>query len=281
MLSRFLDPARYFIMAPDQRGSGLSTPRGGTQANGLQDLLDDLVGLHQTLALKQPWLVLGGSWGATLAVAHAAHAPHLVCGLVLRASFLARDQDVDDFFTAQAGDPPAIAAELAPFCTGPGLRRVDDLHRALHGPDPTLALAVARAWWRWEVCASLPRQALNDEGQPVPWPAEPDPEALLARLRVQSHYLVQGCGLRQVPLLQQALAVPDVPIQLLHGLSDRICPAAGARALYLALMTRPTRSPVSLTLLPGVGHDPYHPLMVDAMVRALALEPCPSLEVSP
>lgn len=271
LLSRFLDPERFLIIAPDQRGSGLSLPQGGLQANRLTDLLDDLEGLHQTLKLDRPWKVVGGSWGATLAMAHAAQAPHLVSSLLLRASFLGRDQDVDDFFSPQAGDPADVAAELARFRTGPHTRLVDDLYRALHGGDPDQALAAARAWWRWEVCASLPRHALTAAGHPPRWPAEPEPQALLARLRVQSHYLAQGCGLRELTLLQRAHAVPDVPIQLLHGLDDRVCPPQGATLLYRALLSRAARSPVSLSWLPGVGHDPYHPLMVDAMIRALAI----------
>ena len=106
VLRRGFDPSRYRIICPDQRGAGRSTPAGAIAANTLADLLDDLRRLRAHLRIDR-WLVVGGSWGATLALAHALDQPGAVAGLLLRNVFLARASDIHDVF-AQAvrhGDP--------------------------------------------------------------------------------------------------------------------------------------------------------------------------------
>lgn len=199
LLRRFFDPQRYRVICPDQRGAGLSQPRGATAHNTLADLLGDLQLLRERLGVAR-WLVVGGSWGATLAVAHAADAPQAVSGLLLRSAFLAREQDIDDFFRGAADD---------------FLQQTD-----MDAPR-------ARAWWRWE-------QAKVGVAAP-----EPHGEALAAlvdRYRVQAHYLRQGCWLRDQPLLERAAQVPPVPTLLLHGTADRVCPPAGAQRLHAGLV---------------------------------------------
>jgi proline iminopeptidase len=271
LLWRFLNPERFRIIAPDQRGSGLSEPSGCCDDNDLDALLSDLPTLHQALGLTEPWLVVGGSWGATLALAHAADQPDLIAGLLLRATFLGRDTDVDDFFTWRAGDPPAIHHAMAAFQTPVDARLIDGLHAALHGDDGPRAEAAALAWWRWEQVASQPGWVDGDgvrrRTAPDLWPDPPPMTRLLSRLRIQSHYLRSGCGLRARPLLDRLNQLPHVPVQLLHGRADRICAVEGAIALAQALQER--QADCALTVLDGVGHDPSHPLLVDAMVRAL------------
>src|SRR5688572_6471045 len=94
---RLFDPERYRIICPDQRGSGRSTPPGETAHNTTSNLLDDLATLRSALGVSR-WLVVGGSWGATLAILHAAAQPDAVSGLLLRSVFLARPADITAFF---------------------------------------------------------------------------------------------------------------------------------------------------------------------------------------
>lgn len=232
ILWRVLDPQRYRIIVPDQRGSGESTPRGRTEANTLADLLADLRVLRSALGTER-WLVLGGSWGSTLALAHAADAPDAILALLLRAIFLARDEDIAAFFE---GGPSL--AELA-FDLAQG---------------GAVAQQAARRWHAHEA----QRAGLV--------PTELEAEELarqVDRLRVQAHYLLHGCWLREQSLLDRCAGVPRVPTCIVHARDDRVCPWQGAALLH-------ERLPHSiLRCLPVGGHDPSHPLAVDAMVRAL------------
>lgn len=236
LLRRFFDPQRWRVVCVDQRGAGLSTPRGGTTHNTTTDLLADLRFVRERLEIAQ-WYIVGGSWGATLAIAHALDVPHAVAGMLLRAVFLARPSDIDAFFAAREG-LPALA-----------WRDFSDVD------DPTRA-ALAIAWWRRERTLA---------GSPSDLPPEGDAlAALVDRFRVQSHYLRHSCWLDTPPLLDRAVALPRVPTLLLHGAEDRICPPESASALHARIPH------AAIHLVPGAGHDPAHPAMAAAMVQALA-----------
>lgn len=197
LLRRFLDPQRYRVLCLDQRGAGRSQPRGGTAHNTTADLLADLRLLRERLGIAR-WLVVGGSWGATLAIAHAADAPQAIAGLLLRSSFMARDEDIEAFFRGAPQD--FLHGEL-------------DADRAL-------------AWWRWEQTMA---------GTAGPAPAGEALAALVDRYRVQAHYLRHGCWLREVSLLDRCALLPPVPSLLLHGVADRVCPPAGAQRVQAAI----------------------------------------------
>lgn len=252
LLWRFFDPARYRVIAADQRGAGLSRPHGEVAHNDLAALLADLRQMRQQLSLPR-WLVAGGSWGATLALAHALDMPDAVAGLLLRATFLARREDIAGFFAPDDSASLDAWRELVAAGQGaPGASLLERLHEHLHGGDDNRRERAVLAWWRWECVRS---------GQPVA--TEPPDAAALARMagryRIQSHYLRHGCWLQEPPLLARLGGLPRVPVMILHGLEDRVCRPAGAMALHEAL-------PGSvLTWVPGAGHDPKHPAMVRAM----------------
>ena len=233
LLRRVFDPARWRVVCPDQRGAGGSRPRGGTAHNTTADLLADLRRLRQQLAIDR-WVVVGGSWGATLALAHAAEEPSAVAALLLRASFLARREDIDGFF---------------------GPLSLHDLAAALQGDDAVARERAALSWWRHEQSRA---------GTAAP---EPQGDALAAqvdRLRVQAHYLRHGCWLQSPSLLERCEAVPRVPTHLIHARDDRVCPPDGALALQRRLPH------ATLQWVDEAGHDAGHPAMVAAVMGALA-----------
>ena len=234
LLRRFFDPARYRVVCPDQRGAGGSTPRGGTTDNTTADLIADLRRIREHLGIRR-WLVAGGSWGAPLALAHAAAEPDAVAALLLRASFLARPQDIAGFF----GELP-----------------LESLTLALSSPDAAERERAALAWWQQE-------QALSGTAAATAAPAGEALAAQVDRLRVQAHYLRHGCWLQSPTLLERCEAVPRVPTLLLHARDDRVCPAEGAAALQRRLPH------AALRWVEHAGHDPAHPAMVAAMVAAL------------
>jgi proline iminopeptidase len=256
LLRRFFDPARYRIICPDQRGAGASGPRGQTAHNTTQDLLDDLCALRRVLGLQR-WLVVGGSWGATLALAYAAVEPHAATALLLRASFLARREDIDDFFQRPAAADAAAWQEFA--SVAPREHRhalLTWLVQVFDAGSHEQQVAAALAWWRWE-------QWLSYAG-PAAQPPEGDAvAACVARYRVQAHYMSNACWLEAPSLLERCDAVPRVPTLLLHSSDDRICRPDGARALH-------RRLPHSrLSWVSGAGHNPAHPAMAAAMRAAL------------
>ena len=233
LLRRVFDPARWRIVCPDQRGAGGSRPRGGTAHNTTEDLLADLRRIRSQLQLPR-WVVVGGSWGATLALAHAADQPEAVAALLLRASFLARREDIDAFF---------------------GPLSLDELAASLDSPDLAERERAALAWWHHE-------QALA--GTTAPEPAGESLSAQIDRLRVQAHYLRHGCWLQSPSLLERCETVPKVPTRLIHARDDRICPPEGALALQRRLPH------ATLQWVDGAGHDAGHPAMVAAVMDALA-----------
>jgi proline iminopeptidase len=254
LLPRFCDPRRYRIVCPDQRGAGQSRPAGEVAHNTTAHLLADLRALRTFLQIER-WLVVGGSWGATLAVAHAADAPEAVAGLLLRGSFLAQPQDIAAFFDGAAhGHPQAWVADRA-LAASQGLSLPQHLHRRLGSADEAERAATALQWWRWEQLLSGATASSAPSGSAL--------AAQVARLHIQSHYLAHGCWLKSPTLLQRCANVPGVTTLLLHGSDDSICPPAGAAALHAALPAS------TLRWIASAGHDPAHPGMIDAMVCAL------------
>jgi proline iminopeptidase len=255
LLRRFFDPARYRIVCPDQRGAGKSRPRGSTVDNTTDLLIADLEMVRKALSIEH-WLVVGGSWGAALALAYAAAHPDAVAGLQLRATFLARDEDVTGFFQPSHGEHAAAWAQFASIA--PAEQRhalLPFLARELNRDDDT-ARRIALAWWRWESTLATGTVALQA-------PSGAALEALVDRYRVQSHYLLHRCWLDAPPLLDRCALVPKVPTLLVHGANDRICRPEASLAVH-------RRLPHSrLQIIEGAGHDPTHPAMVQATVEAL------------
>lgn len=228
-LRRFFDPARCHVIGLDQRGAGRSLPAGGTDHNTTSHLLTDLALLRSTLGIAR-WRVVGGSWGATLALAYAAAEPQAVSGLLLRSVFLARPQDMQPFMPL-----------------------VDTFHAAAGDADERRA--IARAWWQLE--------SRRATGSAAPPPEGPALDALVQRYTVQAHYLRAGCWLQTPPLLDRLGPLRKLPVQIVHGTADRLCPPEGARLLAARLPQ------ATLRWAEGAGHDPFHPAMFAAMVAAL------------
>lgn len=235
LLPRFLDPQRFRVICPDQRGAGQSTPSGALTHNTTADLLGDLRTLRAALSVPR-WLVVGGSWGATLALAHALDVPEAVSGVLLRSTFLARTQDIDGFFRDAPGH---LAARW----------------RTMPEADKTEGRELALEWRAWERTMSGLAAVCAPDAATL--------EALVGRYRIQSHYLRQGCWLQEPELLARCAGLPRVPTLLLHGTADRICQPDGAMALHASLAHS------TLRWAEAAGHDPTHPRMVQLMVEAL------------
>ncbi|MEY4882684.1 MAG: hypothetical protein RIS34_538 [Pseudomonadota bacterium] len=231
-LRAFFDPEQFRVIAFDQRGCGRSTPRGECRANTTAHLLADTEQLRQALGVNQ-WLVVGGSWGATLSLAYATRHRARVSGLLLRGFFWPGAAHIDDFFAGRPWRQWALQMNAA---------SVSGRH------------AAARMWREWEVFQS---------GPATPAPTDAQLDVWCDRYRVQAHYLQHECWLNEASLGLGAMDLSDLPIQFLHGSDDRVC------ALDRAWRVRSWLAGSNWHTVEGAGHDPFHPAMAQAMREAL------------
>ncbi|MGC9455945.1 MAG: prolyl aminopeptidase [Halothiobacillaceae bacterium] len=254
---RFFDPARYRIILPDQRGAGRSTPHASLESNHTQALIADLETIRERLGIER-WLLFGGSWGSTLALAYAQAHPDRVLGLVLRGIFLCRPRDIRWFYQDGACRlfPEYWQDFLAPI---PESERDDLLkayHRRLTGADELARMAAAKAWSTWEGRTAT----LRPDPDTVNYFA--DPHHALSIARIECHYFANRAFLEPDQLLAQVDRIRHLPAILVHGRYDVVCPVE--QAILLA-----DRWPeATLRVIDDAGHSAFEPGIVDALVDA-------------
>jgi proline iminopeptidase len=255
---RFFDPAGYRIVVFDQRGSGRSRPHASLDANTTWDLVADMEALRRRLAIDR-WLVFGGSWGSTLALAYSQTHPRAVSELVLRGIFLLRRKELDWFYQSGASMlfPEYWQSFLAPI---PEAERGDLLaayHRRLIDAPPAEQLAAARAWSVWEGATSSlwpnPERA-SQFGSP---------EFALALARIETHYFVnRGFFTGENQLLRGVDAIRQIPAVIVQGRYDVVCPIESAWELH-------ERWPeADLRVVVDAGHSAYEPGITAELVAA-------------
>jgi len=258
-MRQFFDPARYRIVLYDQRGAGRSQPSGETRGNDTAALIDDIERLRRLLGIER-WLLFGGSWGATLALAYGERHPERCLGFVLRGVFLGEDSEIDWFLEGMRQVfPEAWRALVAPV---PAEERHDLAgwyHRKLHDPDPAVHLPLAHVWSRYEAaCSTLlpaPGQLARSEHD----------QAALAIARIEAHYFVHRCFFEPGQLIAGIGAIRHLPAVIVHGRYDMICPVVGADRLARAWPE------ASFVIVPDAGHSVWEPGITSELVRACEL----------
>ena len=253
---RFFDPERYRIVIFDQRGAGRSTPLGALAANTTADLVGDIELLRETLGIAR-WLVFGGSWGSTLALAYAQAHPERVTGLVLRGIFLGRPQEIDWFLHGMGRFFPDVWRPFAGHL--PEAERGDLLgnyYRRLTDPDPEVHLPAARAWSAYEgACSTL-------LPSPETVAAFADDGMALGLARIEAHYFVNRLFLADGALLDGVERIRDIPAVIVQGRYDMVCPTATADALHQAWPE------ADYQVIPEAGHSAMEPGIRAALVAA-------------
>jgi proline iminopeptidase len=253
----FYDADLFRIVQFDQRGCGRSEPMGGIEHNTTTALIGDIERLRAHVGVER-WLVSGGSWGSTLAMAYAAAHRAQVSGVLLRAVFLAGRFDLDWYFRGAAAVAPEAFATFEAHIPRRWRRRITGyLDRSLRGDDEAKAARLAHAWVNYEAALNGADPALP---RPLPAPAGGD-AALCAKYRIQAHYLARRCFLGHGAVLRAAAALSGLPVAVIHGTRDMICLPQGAWRVQRAC--RGSR----LAWAVGAGHEPYHPAM-DALTRS-------------
>ncbi|QJD99917.1 prolyl aminopeptidase [Massilia forsythiae] len=222
---RFFDPAVYRVILFDQRGAGKSTPLGEWKNNTTQLLIDDIERLRVMFHVER-WLVFGGSWGSTLALAYGQAHPERCLGFVLRGIFLCTRAEVEFFlYGVQWFYPELYDDFVSPI---PPEERGDLLQayaRRLLCDDPRQYWPAARAWSRFE-------------GRRVfllPQEEEGSSDTLdLGVGRLEAHYMAHGAFLDEGQLLRDLPRIAHLPAVIVQGRYDVICPPLSAYRLHQA-----------------------------------------------
>ena len=254
---RLFDPGRYRVLLFDQRGCGKSTPHGSLDANTTWDLVADIERLRRLVDVER-WLVFGGSWGSTLALAYAQTHPERASELILRGIFLLRRWELLWYYQHGASllFPDKWERFLAPI---PPAER-DDLiaayRRRLLDPDPAVQLAAARAWslWEGETITLLPNAEFSRQ-----FGAD---DYARAFARIENHYFVHGGWLAEGQLLRDVGRLRAVPAVIVQGRYDIATPVASAWDLHRAWPEAEFR------LVEGAGHAYSEPGIQTALLEA-------------
>ncbi len=252
---RFFDPDIWRVILIDQRGAGRSRPIAETEANTTQDLIGDLEKLRVARGIGE-WLVFGGSWGSTLAIAYGEAHPDRCTGFILRGVFLGTHAEINWFMHGMGQFfPEAEQAFLAPI----PLHEREDLlasyHARLINPDPATHLPAARAWTLYESRCSALRSRVGD-GRLTSY------RFALSVARMEAHYFQHRCFFAPDQLLKNVDSIKHLPCVIVQGRYDLVCPPVTAQRLAAAWPGS------DLVMIEDAGHSAMEPGVRAALVRA-------------
>ena len=256
---RLYDPKKFRIVLHDQRGAGRSRPFAELRENTTQELVEDIERLRRHLKIEDKVLIVGGSWGSTLALAYAEAHPDRVAGLVLRGIYLGTPEEMESFYGyGVAAYFPEVSERLWSLVPEmPGKTRPQRLLAMLESPDPEARKKVAKAWAAYETkVAFLERSDAQVEAEFATW----DPTAFS---RIENHYMAKDCFLEPGQLLRDAHKIKDIPAIIINGRYDVICPPKTAWQLHQALPKS------QLWIIEASGHAGSEPGIQEALVKAV------------
>ncbi|TDU28078.1 prolyl aminopeptidase [Panacagrimonas perspica] len=226
----FFDPAKYRLVLFDQRGCGRSTPHAELRENGTWELVADIERIRRYLGIDQ-WLVFGGSWGSTLALAYAERHPEAVSAMVLRGIFLLRRAEIAWFYQEGASwvYPDAWEHFLAPIPEAERDDMVMAYHRRLTSSDARIRSEAARAWSIWEGSTS---KLLPSSDMVMRFGESRFAEAFA---RIECHYFVNN-GFFETDnwLIENVHRIRHIPAVIVQGRYDVVCPMRSAWDLHRA-----------------------------------------------
>ena len=254
---RFFNPEHYRIILFDQRGCGLSLPFGELENNTTQDLVDDMERIRQQLGIEK-WLVFGGSWGAALALLYAQQHPDNVIGMIIRAVFLVRQQDLEWFAKIGANliypEQWQRLAESIPEHAREDL--VQGLCDALWGNDEVAKRRVAKEWMAWGGQVALGNDYKPDR------PSDHVTDKMVKQVRMELHYAKHAYFIKENQILENCPILQNIPTLIIHGRQDLVCPIEAGMKLHQALPH------ADYIVLPNAGHIAQGAEMIDALVSA-------------
>jgi proline iminopeptidase len=257
---RFFDPAAYRVILFEQRGAGRSQPHASLDDNTTWHLVGDIERIREHFGVEQ-WLVFGGSWGSTLALAYAETHPERVTALVLRGIFLCRPKEIRWFYEDSQG-----ASAIFPETWEQYVRIIPETERGdminayykrLTSDDASVRLEAAQAWSIWEGSALrlLPDQKMIDDFS--------QPDKAIALARIECHFFVNNCFFdTDNYLIEHVDRIRHIPGVIVHGRYDIVCPVMNAWDLHRAWPE------ATLKIIPDAGHAATEPGIADALIQA-------------
>lgn len=259
---RYFDPQIYRIILFDQRGCGKSTPFAELRENTTWDLVADIEKLRTHLGI-QKWVVFGGSWGSTLALSYAVTHTDKVRGLILRGIFLCRKKEIQWFY--QEGASRIFPDAWEPyFHFIPESERHDMVqayYKRLTSDNESIRLQAARLWSQWEMATSylIPKASAIADME--------DPARALPFARIEAHYFIHNAFFESdTYLLARAKNLAHLPVTIVQGRYDVVCPAETAYELHKAIPGS------KLVMVPDSGHSASEP-----GIRSALIEECQAL----
>jgi len=260
---QFFDPKAYRVVLYDQRGSGQSTPHASLEENTTWDLVEDIEKLRKHVSEThkpniEKWVVFGGSWGSTLALAYAETYPERVKALILRGIFTLRRKELIWFYQEGASFmfPEAWDTFIAPI---PEVERFDLMsayHRRLTGNNEEERKKCAKAWTIWELSTS--RLYVDQE-----YIARATDDFADAFARIECHYFVNGGFFKyDGQLLQEAGKLKNIPGVIVQGRYDMVCPATTAWDL------KKHWPQAEFYMIPDAGHSAKEDGIISELVKA-------------
>jgi proline iminopeptidase len=254
---RLFDPAKYCVTLFDQRGCGRSTPHASLEANTTWHLVADIEKLREMSGAER-WLVFGGSWGSTLALAYAQTHPARVSELVLRGIFTLRHEELHWFYQEGASwlFPDEWEQFVAPIAPGDRHDLMAAYHRVLTGDDDLARTNAAVAWSHWEgrTITLLPDPTITT--------AHDNAHFALAFARIENHYFVNHGFFAEGQLLRDAHKLHGIPGVIVQGRYDVCTPMKTAWDLHQAWPQ------AEFHLVADAGHAFKEPGILDQLVRA-------------
>ena len=254
---RLFDPALYDVTLFDQRGCGKSTPHAEIEANTTWHLVADIERLRE-LAGVDKWLVFGGSWGSTLALAYAETHPERVSELVVRGIYTLTRAELDWYYQFGVSEmfPDKWERFIAPIPPEERHEMMRAYHRRLTSEDRATRLAAAKAWsiWEGETITLLPEPSTSAHFE--------EEEFAHAFARIENHFFVNAGWLEEGQLLRDAHKLHGIPGVIVHGRYDMPCPARYAWQLHKAWPE------AEFHLIEGAGHAYSEPGILDRLIRA-------------
>lgn len=254
---RFFDPAHYRVVVFDQRGAGRSTPLGEIKNNTTPHLVADIEELREHLGIER-WLVFGGSWGSTLALAYGEEHSERCHGFILRGMFLCRKREIDWFlYGLRTLFPDAwrAFAEVIPPSEQHDLLAA--YYKRLTDPDSRVHMPAARAWSVYEgACSTLlpsPETVAYFAGDVVS----------LGLARIEAHYFSHDIFLPENSLLDNIGRVRHLPGVIVQGRYDAVCPIVTADDVHRVWPE------AEYIVVPDAGHSAWEPGICAALVRVM------------
>ncbi len=254
---RLFDPSRYDVLLFDQRGCGRSTPHAELEANTTWHLVADIERLREMMGVES-WLVFGGSWGSTLALAYAETHPERVSELVLRGVYTLTRAELSWYYQFGVSEmfPDKWERFVAPIPEEERHDMMGAYRRRLIHPDRSVRIAAAKAWstWEGETITLLPEPATSAKFG--------EEEFALAFARIENHFFIHAGWLEEGQLLRDAHRLKGIPGVIVHGRYDMPCPARYAWELAKAWPD------AEFFLVEGAGHAYSEPGILDRLIHA-------------